>query len=1312
MRRKLSGLLVLSLVGACATASPAAAGTVRAGAATIDAGWHIGASAGQYASTRTECNTPGDPPASQGDLDNGFSDCFGEFDPSAQSVKNKPSYGQQSRMEIRAIVFQSDSDKLVAVAKTDMYIPQDLVWRRAAQLLDAETGGAIGLTNFTMGITHDHSAPYYSSTAFGAWSFQDVFDIRFYNYLARKMADAVEAARANMVDAEVGAGVTYLDRSQQNVPGPQHADEGTPAGYPKSYSDHAVSVVRFDRLDHKPIGQIVSYALHGEGLDGNDLISADWVGPFQRRLDRLTGGVTVYLQGAVGNSETEENTNHDIHQRLFFEHKQFAQADRNGGLVADAAFRAWKDIGTDTPDGDAEYGNHHVPMSSSYGVGEMDRWFPGPVSHPFPTVGNCRTNQTASADGTVGIPAAGLPDCEQANVLAPCKLGDPAGVKSPLPNDFEPICTGPETGYTLFASSPLDPGLSYDKLTGAGIPVPANYGAPSHGALEESLGIHLQAVKIGPILLTMCSCEQWHDQALNIRTRTDKTPGNEWLGFDWANPNIDPNHPLSSAATQQGDESACTKNGDGTYAANGSGTGHWTCPDPNSIPERVDNAHPAGKITNISDHDFRVMEAQILNDARGWDDPTCAMQGCGLEAESFSPDPTKIFGGYTHDDVVVAGHASPTGAAQAVQSADYARDRGYTLTIPIGMANDYNGYIATLREYMRGDHYRKALTGYGPHSSDYLATRLTEMGHALNGDAAAQKKVDIETDPTKYPVDSLPYAALIAKDTEDQAHNDVEAQALGNSGNAAATAYEASLPDDGGSPGTAKEQPTSIRRFDTAFFVWDGGDNYVDNPTVTVQRKGTDGQFHDYADQSGQVPMIVKYPGVSNGPVYASGGQEWKWSASFESLVSEYPEVDPGNSDGGLEDSAGRRATEPGTYRFHVVGHTRSGHATTGYSVDSRSFDVGAWGGLQPNDIRIAPDGAAIARVGPVASRDILADNGTKIGAQAAVGPINYPETSDVTATAHGFRYIRPNWTTLHDPGSSTSPDPRRLEFYCLECAFRPWLDFSKATKVTFTFADDGAPSSGATARAASVDRVPGHFVEDTINCPQQPGGGSSVCQYAVSDRELPPGKVAYVCPGDLQDAWGNYNFDGSAMAPGGNVANASCAPLETKVDGPIVDPPPQASGGAGSGQTAETTLKGAGSTATVPPASLGLKASSAPKAPKKAAKGRTCASRRIIKFHVVAPVHRVKVRSATVKVNGKVLKHVKGDNRLVTLRNFGKPKSTVTITLKVLGSDGRHYTATRRFHLCVVKRVSHYKRKPAPKKAKAKAKPKNPRHG
>ena len=105
------------------------------------------------------------------------------------------------------------------------------------------------------------------------------------------------------------------------------------------------------------------------------------------------------------------------------------------------------------------------------------------------------------------------------------------------------------------------------------------------------------------------------------------------------------------------------------------------------------------------------MRAQILNDAAGWDDPNCTRARLRLQAESEPTDLTKIRGNYTHDDTTVRGGKA--------QTADYADSYGYRMTVTIAMANDYNGYIATYRDYMGRDHYRKALTGWGPHSSDY-----------------------------------------------------------------------------------------------------------------------------------------------------------------------------------------------------------------------------------------------------------------------------------------------------------------------------------------------------------------------------------------------------------------------------------------------------------------------------------------------------------------------------------------------------------------------------------------------------------------
>src|SRR3712207_760223 len=149
------------------------------------------------------------------------------------------------------------------------------------------------------------------------------------------------------------------------------------------------------------------------------------------------------------------------------------------------------------------------------------------------------------------------------------------------------------------------------------------------------------------------------------------------------------------------------------------------------------------------------------------------------------------------------------------------------------MANDYNGYIVSYREYQRGDHYRKALAAWGPHSSDYMATRLVQMGGQLNGGPP----------PPEEP--------LGAKKPAAPALNDLRAAQLGESARIYVAAYEARLPDDAGPP-TVTAQPKDIQRFAASFLTWIGGSNYTDDPRVRVERRVGD-RWEPFADQSGEI---------------------------------------------------------------------------------------------------------------------------------------------------------------------------------------------------------------------------------------------------------------------------------------------------------------------------------------------------------------------------------------------------------------------------------------------------------------------------
>ena len=943
---RVAGVAALACASVLATAGAAEA-EVRAGAASVDASWHVGASAGQYADDGTPVGEHG-------------------VDPGAHSTRRAPSYGVQSRLSARAIVVEGSDGTRVAIVKQDLYIAQD----------QGDCG--IGRGNLTMAVTHNHSSPYYSSPSWGVWAFQDVFDLRFYEYYAQRIARAVEKACDRLQPVTVSASRTQHTETLRNSMGPSVADDGTPAGYPNDDTDNDMTVVRFDSArGGGPVATLVNFGLHPEFLEGNNLISGDYVAPYERMVDRATGGVTVLTQNAVGTAEPERSLNHSFHERREFTHRQYAQAERGARLMADDTLAAWRRAGRDVAD-DA----NNLDLGGDFEVKMVDRWFPGPVSHPYPSVSNCRTDQIFA--GNPQAPIVGLPDCR-----------------------------GP--GQSAFSDSPVDPGVSTDDLQRAGVPVPENYGAVSYTGLEEDLGVHLQAIRLGDLLIAVCSCEQWADQTRNVKTRTDREQGNIHLGYDWG--------------------ARCEPGGDGT----------WSCPDPRDTSRRL---------PPVGDHEYRRMRAQVGNDAAGWNDVAYAPF-----AESEPTEPDQIKGNYTHTEL--------------------SGDQAYGMTFSIGQANDYNGYIATYREYQRGDHYRKALTGWGPHSSDYMATRLVEMGGQMKGGPG----------PAEEPLEQ--------KNIADQAHQDARVTTLGGLAGRYVPAYEATLPDDGGRAEIV-DQPKDVRRFAAAFLTWVGGSNYTDNPVVRVQRRTRDG-WKLYADGSGEVPVTVKFPQAGEVPAYALGSQKWRWTAHFEAFASD------------VRDLGERPAATPvGTYRFVVRGHRRERRRVVAYTLRSEPFAVRRWDGITVPGIS-SGGGAVSFTVGPAStyrlphaepvggSRPIEAKvEGEGSGdVTATVGPIDYPDSYDSPA-----KFIKRTRTVFRDPAAPD--DASKFEWYCLDCSFRPWADMGRPSCAEVTVV-----SPTGSARAVPAEEREGRW---------------------VAPVRLRGGEVALVPPGGVRDGFRQINSKPSAV--------------------------------------------------------------------------------------------------------------------------------------------------------------------------------------
>jgi hypothetical protein len=325
-----------------------------------------------------------------------------------------------------------------------------------------------------------------------------------------------------------------------------------------------------------------------------------------------------------------------------------------------------------------------------------------------------------------------------------------------------------------------------------------------------------------------------------------------------------------------------------------------------------------------------------------------------------------------------------------------------------------------------------------------MATRLVAMGGQLKDGPAPP--VELHED---------------AKVKPDLAHNDARAEVLGTVGKAALDNYEATLAPDRAA-GTAVEEPEpAIERFDAATFTWNGGSNYIDLPEVRVERKVGDGGWQLFADQSGEVPVTLKFPELAGAAAYLTG-QRWEWTAHFEAFVSD---IDTGSG----------RATPAGTYRFVVDGDYRDEGGREEYSVVSQPFDVKPWDGIAVEDLRMEADRTVSFRVGP----------------RTEVGPIDYPNSYDVPRKA---AFIREQRVAMRD----RPPNQDRVTYFCFTCSFRPWLDTGDASKATVTIVSSGG-------------------VTKTV--PAVRSGDRWVTSY-----RLDAGQAAFVAAGAVVDPWGNLN--------------------------------------------------------------------------------------------------------------------------------------------------------------------------------------------
>ena len=237
-------------------------------------------------------------------------------------------------------------------------------------------------------------------------------------------------------------------------------------------------------------------------------------------------------------------------------------------------------------------------------------------------------------------------------------------------------------------------------------------------------------------------------------------------------------------------------------------------------------------------------------------------------------------------------------------------DEGYKLPIGVGHASDYNGYTVSYREYMAYDHYRKALTAYGPHTADYMNTILMELARELN----------TENSDHVYNLETQDDVRAEADEARQVSMDD----ALGQTSSRLYDNWRAELPDDVGPEEATEPAPGhQAIRLDDVLLAWRverGRQPHRARSSGSPKRRMTG---FDFADQSGEIQTRLAFPEGINGfaQTYADN-QEWIWTANFEAFNAFPAEI--GSTPAGHLPLRRRRRDPSGWRRQEVLVAVRS----------------------------------------------------------------------------------------------------------------------------------------------------------------------------------------------------------------------------------------------------------------------------------------------------------------------------------------------------------------------------------------------------
>jgi len=206
--------------------------------------------------------------------------------------KRGPSKRIITPLNARAIVLD-DGRERIAFVVCDATIIYDKVMNRAKELVQKQTG--LSPDRICISATHAHAVPRVGMET-------TELDLKYYDLVSERIADAVSMAIKNLAPAKVGWGVgskPEFTRCRRNLLKPgtfglnpfgeqtDRARMGGPGKNVTSPVDPQVGVLSLQHADGRPMAVLASYSIHYVSGDKRGDVTADYFGHFANRLGEL-----------------------------------------------------------------------------------------------------------------------------------------------------------------------------------------------------------------------------------------------------------------------------------------------------------------------------------------------------------------------------------------------------------------------------------------------------------------------------------------------------------------------------------------------------------------------------------------------------------------------------------------------------------------------------------------------------------------------------------------------------------------------------------------------------------------------------------------------------------------------------------------------------------------------------------------------------------------------------------------------------------------------------------------------------------------